>query len=956
MRKIQALLLFFFGVLILSPSLTVHANDNAYVSCLYDEQTMCYRTSVIYGADEAELQILEKNCWYPKGDGVAGMFGVYYDGKENYLNGEPSTLIGVSPENPLCQVYKLNTIYFYPWITHEGTKNIEAPSRADDGFWENKAATVCTFPTNYHHNATKADINRAYEVADILGGDLTKALVFLNDEKSFTAIGNDNYLYQLRYYLIQGIAQPNTSAFDVTNAYGSKYKIVRDRNTVVITKLGHYTKNNANAEVNQNSDTKGVANAWDESSFEKADKQVSKRFVWRMTKGYMQKAKAGGEVKFTDGYKGQNNLDGGVYTALKVEDGETYTDSISWLHLIVEADLAKNMGITYQNQSDLYSFDSTDSEVLAKLVDTYNALQGSLDCYEISDLVFNEGVFASDAFYYGCIPSSWLQYIDVFYVICAVIAFSVVALSLTLTLGKNTISSASAGARFTLMQEIKDLFVCCVAIVVGFGLINIIFYVSDLVVRIFASIATSTGRTIEGLQPSHLYGNLASLLLNYGYFGLKVYINITYIVRRFVLMALISTAPIFIIMSGFGQKGKDITKRWVSELVGHILIQPLHAVTFCIIITVATGLRSIESIALFACVLPLGNLFRSMITKGGTFATTQGQKIGGSLISQSSSVKGAEVLAETTEGARNAGAIAGGVIGTTGGVIAGGVTGGIPGAIAGGVAGGAGGVKKGAELAGRVGQARGQEQQTAFQTAGSMANMIASGGDDSGVSSGISGMGSARVNTMIAERRAASEIASMTAKAVSAGTGAMRGMGGTGPGGPSGGQKAAFATASGINSALGINSGDYNTGLKAGTAMGTQQRLEQELAKNPAFTARSNNVSTRITRDNAGNITGGSVSINRPTEGATAEQRANYQALYNSIKDFGMLKAGNYAPDSPQAIQGANAYNAQMSAMGLSPMKTSIPTLASNGTIHVQLDSAQMSNLVKGIGEAVNRN
>lgn len=926
-RKLWLVLFSLIFAFILIPSTKAYAADNAYVMCLYDEETMCYRTTVVFSGEEVELGLLKK---YYEGE--------YYFGVLNtdnlamsYINGNPDPIVGALSPTKFCNKYTLTGDLYIPTFgTLESVDDVDL-DRTDKN-WRNQISSVCTFPTNYHHNATQADINRAYEVAETLGGDLTEALIFLNDEKAYNSVSNIQYLYQMRYYLLKGLKDD----IKVQNAYGSEYLISKTNDyEVTIKKLGHYEK--------WDESSTSVMAGW--SDFVSEPGQPSRTFTWRMRKGYKQKydGKSISEVNFQDGYEGLNKLDGSVYGSVNLETMKedtdvTYNDYISWVHLIVEADLAKHAGITYQNPTDLYSYDSTENEMMTKVLSTLNDLEASLDCYSITDLVFNQGAFGTDAYFYGCFPSSWLPYISTFYLIFSILALSLVALSLTISVGKNTISSASANARFTLMQDVSNLFIAALCVVVGIGLINIMFYISDLIVSIFSDISIATGRTIEGMQPSHSGHNLATALIQFGYFGLKVYINITYVMRRFLLMGMFSAAPLFIIAFSFGQKGREITMRWLSELIGHITIQPVQAATFAVILTVSTGLRGVESISLLCCILPLTNFYRGLITKGGNFAVQQGSKLGGTLIGQQASMLGAQAMIDATEEGKEKGMITGGAAALGVGIASGVVTGN-PWI---GVAAGAGAYSSVSKTVSDKYRAGGQEMQAAFQTGGAMANMVASGGEESGVSSGISGMVSANTAKTDAEMSHYNAIAQTVGSVARDKTYADRfsgkSRGGLIGGGPSSG---------------GPSGGGSDGGFSSG-AMSQEAFVNQSVTDN--LSQRFNKASCQCQIGNNGEITGGTVQIGKPIPSSGSKEVSDAQAkAYTSlVNSMSQMKLCN--PGSPTYGEAMIAGNKALSTLGFSGVQANNVSMGAQGTLKVQIDASQMNELIKGVTSAANYN
>ena len=693
--------LLFLGLF--QPANVVHADnsrDNAFVCCLYDEQTMNYVVTVLYSATEVEKAVFLNNYDMVNSSAMKTIYGSTIFGSNNTVYKDRTGGSGDNVNSAASQggFYLTQTGFEgVDWSDASGSSDSQTVS----DFGNAKTAPL-TFPS-YSRNAADADINRAYSVAESMGGDLTNALLFINDGNSYRAVGDRQYLMEMRYFLLKDMNPTATSTGTkhtsdsrgggegvVTNTYGSQYKIQYDvpvAGKVTITYTGHYAKKKSNGVSSSGTASGQVyfspnAQAWDESSFVAKKNGDSQTFTYKVKKGYTYP-----ETNFEDGTL--NNLSG--RNGSKFSDDNIY---INWANLVVEADYFYSKGYTYSNYGDLATKSAGENMLIRICSNALASLRSALGCFATNDLVFNKGVFSTDAYVYGVFPSLWIDNMSVFYLISVIIALSTTVIAVIVLVTKNGVASGgiNPGARFTLIQGFYEMVLTAIIMGAFLPILWIILNLMSLITNIFAAIGEASGRTLETLCPINNYGTIAGILLSAAFFAINLYINIVYIIRRIVLLGLVCLAPIFIMFYMFGEKGKLVTQRWLSELIGNLLIQPFHAAVFAFILTVCVGLRGIEALTLVACIIPVTNMYRSIITRGGGLTTSLAGKLSAASIGGMAMAGGTAISAV---GGAVGGAVqlAGGALGpigaaagqTLGGMISG------AGNVAGGLASGAAG-------------------------------------------------------------------------------------------------------------------------------------------------------------------------------------------------------------------------------------------------------------------------
>ena len=577
------------------------AHQNAFICCLIDDMSFQYKTVVFYTGEELEIQRLsrfyEHNYFLDDSSdhrlSVAGYDG-YVDednsGSGNYpafratINSNNKGRIALSYCSTPDQEETIKK-----WIREMGPSFYSV----DEG---NKYALPMSFPADTSTDATAADINRAYQIADTLGTGFNDALLFINNGESYISTYQlIDAAYGLCTIKDGGILSgPNNSGGN-----GTQYQI-NFKTEEGVDESGYQF----NCDISAIDRARDYSNYYKPSSFKDPSSEVigSGSFPWKIKKGY--KGCSDEEV-MEDGSHNQiaANYDSSV-------DDTTY---ISWEHLFVEAGSLYSQGITYANQADIYSMDALEGSVVSFVRNLLSGLTGYIDVYTMEDLIFNNGVRGSSAFYFGTFNKNWSPFLLNMFLIFSAIAVSLVFFLVVKMILRKNLSTANIYERVSLMEDIKDLLLSLFFIAFAWGAIRVAMLLNYRFVAIWGALAE--GRTLNTIHSSSV--NFAGIVIQFTYFILEIYMNYVYILRGLVIAALMITSPLFILAYNFGRVGKGMTSAWLKELLGSVFLQSFHAFIYGMLLAAATGTRGIESIVIVASVIPLTSLFKNATGSGG---------------------------------------------------------------------------------------------------------------------------------------------------------------------------------------------------------------------------------------------------------------------------------------------------------------------------------------------------
>ena len=673
--------LLFFGIAVLSgfSFVKIHgisARDNAYLACFIDDESIMFKTQVVYSGDEIEAKRLAFLSNGSDADDTKGMVTDF--GSSTAGGGTPNLTNDITTNTWGCVMPRDNlmlkdkddrlplmdstgefffmtytpieindkdyTMRFtirkgYPYLDIVNKRKDEVIYRtttlkpdmlmdALDIKWSaiesdnilDHAVTPLTFPAApttsdaKGTNSRNADINRAYEVQEALSEDFRNALLFLNDGEPYESVET---LLETTYYLVT--ASNNSVGATITNAKGHSY-LVRFLS---------------------NSDSPYKAYI----QIEDKENRSTHKYCYKVKKGYLG-CSYGEEME-----NGSSNVVATPQMKSKVEKHDTVW--LSWEHLYFEAAVLYSEGITYSNQADLYTADELENGIVKITRSLLNGLKGILQLYGIEELVFNKGIRGSRAFVYGAYYENWSVPMTVLFLIFTSIALSLVMLSIISLVTKKQISTVSPTMRVSLMEGVQSLILSLFGLASVWWIVKLLLMLNSGFVNIWSAYVGD--KTLENVGGS--YSVLASIIFQFAYLIIDVYINFLYITRSLFIGALIVTSPIFIILFSYGKTGQNITKTWAKELVGHIFIQSFHAFVYGFILMASPGLRGIESLVVCSSIIPITSLLKDIfglgldnlakqagvLTASGAGAAASAVKAGANVVAKGSEAVGAGV-------------------------------------------------------------------------------------------------------------------------------------------------------------------------------------------------------------------------------------------------------------------------------------------------------------------------
>lgn len=251
-----------------------------------------------------------------------------------------------------------------------------------------------------------------------------------------------------------------------------------------------------------------------------------------------------------------------------------------------------------------------------KLVDLFNSIanwiKGSLGLWSIDDLVFNFNGRKAPIYVGGLYPASWERTVWTLFFVAEVAAFLVLAIAIVTNVLRKVMSTVNPILRVSLMDQAKDL------LVVAFAL-SVLPLLLQLVVNTSATMTGIMGDVIEEgtfndrfKMLSAQSGALGGVIMQFLYLTITILFNALYIIRSYMVVMLVITAPIFVIFFAMGDNKKALGKLWMMELLSNIFIQPIHAFVLGTVLLLGGSSRPVEGLVMLYCVLPISSVIRGL--------------------------------------------------------------------------------------------------------------------------------------------------------------------------------------------------------------------------------------------------------------------------------------------------------------------------------------------------------
>lgn len=342
----------------------------------------------------------------------------------------------------------------------------------------------------------------------------------------------------------------------------------------------------------------------------------------------------------------------------KITNSYTFKDSgvdVLWLtihHIAFQANYnfsIKNitaLSASNLNQEDVGVIDGMIAGLFRSII---SGIKSVLGLYDLSELVYNQGLRGSQLYNEGTMSSDWWSVVLRYHIIFQVIAWAVIIIAVLKVLIQLNLSTINPQVRMSIMEIIQKFIIVGFFLAVCIPFIRMLISINNAIVGIFATqVDLKTWSTVN------TGGNiLVSLLIQFVYLGIFIYMNFIYIMRSIMIALLTAAAPIFIVTMAFSLKGKGLFDNWLKELTANIFLQGFHAFALAFLLNVVGVSRGIEQLVVAMALIPLtdwirtqffghsgqgagqiGGKFANMATQLGTSAIKGGigavtEKIGG---------------------------------------------------------------------------------------------------------------------------------------------------------------------------------------------------------------------------------------------------------------------------------------------------------------------------------------
>lgn len=458
-----------------------------------------------------------------------------------------------------------------------------SPMEAGDKWFDGKSV----------NHATQEDADRAYTIKDTLIPGLNDALRILNGGRKFKDV---KALIEMSNKLASAIRQAAPSGTVTITGYdgngSSKTYTIRVGQRASYSKPEDDLKNGI-----MNNDYLVIFDG--ENEYE---------FVYRMEKGYKEQGKWQNNVYRNNLY----NLTGD-------------TKYITWNMIMYQGVYAYQVkGYTTKNGNEVAKPGALEEAVAGLLENLFNGIRNLLGLYSMNELIYNDGIRGSKAWYYGALPMSWEQNVMQYHLIFQALAWSLIVFAIIKALIQRNLATINPSMRVSLIEQIKDLLLTGVILSFTMPVIDLFLMFNNKLVDIFGAVAVD----LDDLSGLNNYTNLlAGILLQFFYLFISIYLNFVYIIRAITIAILTAMAPLFIVTLAFGGRWKGLFGQWMRELLANIFLQSFHAFILAFLFLSSTSSRGIEVLVICFAVLPLTEFFRGLILgQAGGIAGMLGMK------------------------------------------------------------------------------------------------------------------------------------------------------------------------------------------------------------------------------------------------------------------------------------------------------------------------------------------
>lgn len=193
------------------------------------------------------------------------------------------------------------------------------------------------------------------------------------------------------------------------------------------------------------------------------------------------------------------------------------------------------------------------------------------------------GIFTSAEYQNVIIPGQNLVYL---------LAWSVLVVAIIITAQKLSLSGINPGVRQDLFQLIGHWMTIAFILSHIDLLFNVMFYINQTIVSLYkanAPVGSFAALSLVNPETGIEMNLIAQMLIQLVVFGLSIWLNFFYIMRKYLLIFMIILGPLFIVFYLFPSM-RPATSAWLKEVFSNIIAQSVHAMMLWVFLSLGDNL------------------------------------------------------------------------------------------------------------------------------------------------------------------------------------------------------------------------------------------------------------------------------------------------------------------------------------------------------------------------------
>ncbi|MBO8172386.1 MAG: hypothetical protein H0Z33_10885 [Bacillaceae bacterium] len=208
--------------------------------------------------------------------------------------------------------------------------------------------------------------------------------------------------------------------------------------------------------------------------------------------------------------------------------------------------------------------------------------------------------------------------------IVSFLSWTVLVVAIILAAQRLSLSRINPGARQDYFQLLGNWLIVTVLLYQVETIFDILFMINHAIVTLFYIESPGSFHDILFVNPETgaELNIIAQLIIQLVIFGLSIWLNFFYIMRKYVLIFLIILAPFFIVLFLFPQS-RGVTGAWMKETVSNIAAQAVHAMMLWVYLSMGDAISAnwLVYIVVLCLFIPFSETLRMLL--GATGSTGQ---------------------------------------------------------------------------------------------------------------------------------------------------------------------------------------------------------------------------------------------------------------------------------------------------------------------------------------------